>query len=237
MPLHLRAGHPRAGHRSASSGTARRPRAWSASRRPRRPGCSSTPTLMNIHYKALGNYQLRADPRRPVGRLEARLDDLPNHEAKVLYPYNPKDRQEAAGGRVRARDARALPPSRQRRARAIRPASSPEKSHTFADGTRRRGRERDHQRQEGIPVHPGRLLQAELPDGLPRQGRHAHRQSLDEAGARRPALGPDQGGRPGRRRRRQPADGADHQGDQQQPRHADHGRAGHGDRWRWSRRT
>ena len=159
------------------------------------------------------------------------LDELPNHQAWVLGPVQSRGSQQAAPGRVRATDPRPLRPGGpggcgRSQGRRMRPTSRPP-SPTDPDLDRA-----DHQRQEGVPVHPGGLLQAELPDGTATvwTGQHADRQPRVHGSP------PDgqhwvktEGGRPGRRRGRQPADGADRQGDQQQPGDPDHRRPGHGD--------
>ena len=60
------------------------------------------PTLLNIHYKSLGNTNF--DPILEVLWDDCKpLDDLPNHEARVLDPYKRHGPQEAAGRRLRAR--------------------------------------------------------------------------------------------------------------------------------------
>src|SRR5262249_56505306 len=48
------------------------------------------PTLLNIHYKSLGNMNFAPILDVLTNDLKP-LDDLPNHEAWVLDPYNPKD--------------------------------------------------------------------------------------------------------------------------------------------------
>ena len=121
------------------------------------------------------------------------LDDLPNYEARVLNPYKHEGPEEAArptsSSRRRWRGSSSAAADEDAYRKAGKPRRSPI---TFADGTPMWYRA-DHARQEGIPVHPGRDLQAGLPDGLPRQGQgpgdgriRPHRQPPDAADGRRP---------------------------------------------------
>jgi two-component system sensor histidine kinase BarA len=88
------------------------------------------PTLLNIHYKSLGNMNFAPILDVLSGDLKP-LDDLPNHEAWVLDPYNPKDPNKPNLDEF----------ERQTIARFIQAAAthkaghSPEKTHTFADGS------------------------------------------------------------------------------------------------------
>src|SRR5262249_18046734 len=85
------------------------------------------PTLMNIHYKALGNYRFEPVLQVLVDDLQA-LDDLPNHDAWVLDPDKPTDPQKQPRDEFeRGALARFI------RSAAIRKdGHSPEKSHSFA---------------------------------------------------------------------------------------------------------
>ncbi len=88
------------------------------------------PTLTNIHYKALGNYDFEPVLKVLIDDLQA-LDDLPNHDAWVLDPDKPSDPKKQPRDEF---ERQAL--SRFIQSAAIRKAGhSPEKSHTFADGT------------------------------------------------------------------------------------------------------
>ncbi len=58
------------------------------------------PTLMNIHYKQLGNDRFESIIDVLWGGLRP-LDDLPDFEPRILNPYTRQGLQEAAPGRVR----------------------------------------------------------------------------------------------------------------------------------------
>ena len=88
------------------------------------------PTLLNIHYKSLGNENFAPILDVLSGDLKP-LDDLPNHEARVLDPYNPKD-----PNKPNLDEFERLTIARFIQAAATRKAGhSPEKTHTFADGS------------------------------------------------------------------------------------------------------
>ncbi len=174
------------------------------------------------HYQARWATRLRADHQRSLGRFEP-LDDLPNYKARVLNPYNLEGRP--ANSRPTTSSARQL-------ARFVQAAQTNDAARPAAEIARQAAALRrwspmwaastsSASRQEGVPVHPGRPVQAALPDGLPRRGRHSTSTTTVTADARRQGLGPPRR-RPGRGRGHQLADGPDEQGDQQQPRHADH---------------
>src|SRR5262245_29850244 len=87
------------------------------------------PTLMNIHYKALGNYRFEPVLKGLVDDLKPR-DALPNHDAWVLDPDKPAEAKKQPRDDFE-RDALA----RFIQAAAIRkPGHSPEKTHIFANG-------------------------------------------------------------------------------------------------------
>ena len=126
------------------------------------------PTLMNIHYKKLGNEKFESIIDVLWGGLRP-LDDLPNSEAWVLNPYSTKDpKKQPADDFERATLARFLQAATDED--AMRKTGKPrEKPYYFADGTPDVGRP-DQQGQERVPVHSGSDIQVELPDGLPQQG-------------------------------------------------------------------
>jgi signal transduction histidine kinase len=87
-------------------------------------------TLKNIHYKALGNYRFEPvlsvllDDLKPVG-------DLPNYDAWVLDPDKSTDaKKQPRDDFERSTLAKFIQSAATRKA-----GHSPEKSHTFADGT------------------------------------------------------------------------------------------------------
>src|SRR5262245_58977732 len=91
-------------------------------------------TLMNMHYKSLGNVNFEPIIEVLWGDLKP-VDDLPNHKARVLDPYNPSDpKKQPADEFERATLARFLQSANAED--AVRRAANPrEKTHTFADGT------------------------------------------------------------------------------------------------------
>ena len=128
------------------------------------------PTLLNMHYKALGNNDFAPILDVLFGRLQA--------AGRPAQPRGPGSstpqlhrRQEAAARTTSS--ARRSPGSSGRPPAHRKAGHSPEKQHTFADGTptwaERITKDKKEITSPGIPVRPGRLLQAELPDGLPRR--------------------------------------------------------------------
>ncbi len=92
------------------------------------------PTLLNVHYKLLGNDNF-ASVLNVLSSDFKPLDDLPNHEAWVLDPDNPKDpskqpRDEFERQTLARFVQAALPDARTRK-----PGHASDKPHTFADGT------------------------------------------------------------------------------------------------------
>ncbi len=88
------------------------------------------PTLMNIHYKELGNYRLEPVLKVLVNDLKP-LDDLPNHDAWVLDPDKATDpKKQPRDDFERSTLAKFIKSAASRK-----PGHSPEKSPTFADGT------------------------------------------------------------------------------------------------------
>jgi signal transduction histidine kinase len=88
------------------------------------------PTLLNIHFKSLGNSNFETILDALLDDLKP-LDDLPNHEAWVLDPDKPTDaKKQPRDGFERTTLARFIQSAATRK-----PGHSPEKSHTFADGT------------------------------------------------------------------------------------------------------
>ena len=88
------------------------------------------PTLLNIHYKALGNDLFEPVLKVLVDDLQA-LDDLPNHDAWVLDPDKPTDAKKQPRDEFeRAALARFIQAAATRKT-----GHSPDRSHTFADGT------------------------------------------------------------------------------------------------------
>jgi two-component system, NarL family, sensor histidine kinase BarA len=88
------------------------------------------PTLMNLHYKELGNYRLEPVLKVLVDDLKP-LDDLPNHDAWVLDPdKTTADKKQPRDDFERTTLAKFIASAATRK-----PGHSPEKSHTFADGT------------------------------------------------------------------------------------------------------
>jgi two-component system, NarL family, sensor histidine kinase BarA len=96
------------------------------------------PTLLNIHYKSLGNDNFESVLKVLSSDFKPLEDELPNHEAWVLDPYAPSDtskqRPDEFERQTLARfvqAARAQPDGKTHKA-----GPSPEKAHiAFADGT------------------------------------------------------------------------------------------------------
>jgi two-component system, NarL family, sensor histidine kinase BarA len=88
------------------------------------------PTLMNIHYSAIGNANFEQALEMVRDDLKP-LDDLPNHEARALALHKPNDAKTQPRDEFeRATLARFIQSAATRK-----PGHSPEKSHTFADGS------------------------------------------------------------------------------------------------------
>lgn len=88
------------------------------------------PTLLNIHYKVLGNSNYENVLKVLVNDFKP-LDELPKYDAWVLDPDKPGDsRKQPPDDFERAALARFV-----RSAPNRKPGHSPEKQHTFADGT------------------------------------------------------------------------------------------------------
>ena len=169
MPLHLRAGHPRPGLRQLLL-------VWPEDREPRAQADdpdgpdARQPDAAEHPLQVAGKHGLRADPRGPLGRFEAARRP-PQPRGMGPRPVQPQGSQQAEPRRVRAKDDRSL--RRGRRDPQGRPLAREGAHLRRWNANMERA---DHQREEGVPVHPGRLLQAELPDGLPRSARRSYRQ-------------------------------------------------------------
>jgi signal transduction histidine kinase len=88
------------------------------------------PTLMNMHYKALGNYRFEPVLKVLVDDLKP-IDDLPYHDAWVLDPDQPTDaKKQPRDDFERTMLARFI-----RSAVTRKDGHSPDKTHVFADGT------------------------------------------------------------------------------------------------------
>ena len=126
------------------------------------------PTLMNIHYKKLGNENFESIIDVLWGGLRP-LDDLPNSEAWVLNPYNTKDAKKQPADEFERTTLARFRPGGVRRGCHAEDRQAPGKALLLRRRHADVGRS-DQQGQEGISVHPGGDVQAELPDGLPQQG-------------------------------------------------------------------
>jgi signal transduction histidine kinase len=91
------------------------------------------PTLLNIHYKSLGNMNFASIFETLSGDLQP-LDELPKHEGKVLSPYHSRDRGKALDDFESSTLALFLQKARAEEA-SPKPGHSHEKTHTFADGS------------------------------------------------------------------------------------------------------
>jgi len=93
------------------------------------------PTLMERHYKALGNAEFARTIEVLSGELTA-LDEMPKFQATVLSPYKAADpsKDEAPDDYLRATLARFLRASQAEE--SYRKAGAPRKPHTFGDGTK-----------------------------------------------------------------------------------------------------
>jgi signal transduction histidine kinase len=87
------------------------------------------PTLLNLHYKSLGNANFEPILDALLDDLKP-LDDLPYHNAWVLDPYAPKD----AKNLPRDDFERATLAKFLQSAEVRKPGHSPEKLHVFSDG-------------------------------------------------------------------------------------------------------
>ena len=92
------------------------------------------PTLLNIHYKSLGNENFT-----PVLKVLSSdfkpLDELPNHEAWVLDPYAPPEKKKRAPDEFERQILARFVQAAQAESKVQKAGSSHEKSHAFVDGT------------------------------------------------------------------------------------------------------
>ncbi len=92
------------------------------------------PTLLNIHYKKLGNSNFET----PLATLSSEfkpLDEVPNHQARVLDPYNPKDHNKQPWDEFERSTLKHFVEAAQAQAGERKPTHAPDKPPTFADGT------------------------------------------------------------------------------------------------------
>ena len=95
MPLHLRAGHPRAGVVQLLLVRPEDRKPGDEADDPDGADARRTRRVKDIHYKALGNANF--EPILQVLWRDLKpLEDLPNYEAYVLNPYQPMEEKQAA---------------------------------------------------------------------------------------------------------------------------------------------
>ena len=162
-------------------------------------------------FQGPGELEFRGCPRYALSEDFKTIGDLPPHKAYVSILTTPKNRKSDRLTRTRSQRLPVSfdPPAPPRRL--------PPRERTLGTVPTRfpmepiRGQQHYHQWQEGIPVYPGRRLQIVLSDGLSRDRRMMILISTITSGSRdrMASTGSDEGGRPGRRRGDQPADGAD----------------------------
>ncbi|MGP0068498.1 MAG: ATP-binding protein [Isosphaeraceae bacterium] len=97
------------------------------------------PTLLNIHYKSLGNENFAPVLKVLSSDFKPQDDELPNHEAWVLDPYSstdsPKDSKKHPPDEFERQTLAKFLQAAQSDAKTRKPGHSPDKAHTFADGT------------------------------------------------------------------------------------------------------
>jgi two-component system, NarL family, sensor histidine kinase BarA len=94
------------------------------------------PTLLNIHYKSLGNENFAPVLKVLSNDFKPMEDELPNHEAWVLDPDNPTDPNKQPRDEFERQTLARFVQAAQPDAKAHKSGPSPEKkAHTFADGS------------------------------------------------------------------------------------------------------
>ena len=229
MPLHLRAGHPPPGHGQLLPLRTEDRRAGRRMQTTQNARLLVNDALKNDHYKALGNSRLRADHQRQLwGDLNPATMTSQITRPRCSARTTRRMPEQAAGRRLRARAARTIRQSRDPRTVASRrPGSSATSRSPIGSSPRSMWQDRATQERKAVPVHPGRpLRQAELPDGVSRARTTRNIDNhLSRPTARRARTGSSTkvGDLAGAVVITLPMDQTNN-GDQQEPRHADHRR-------------